>query len=59
MDLQIVKYHVQALYNILIQEPINAMFARLCVELGTMLNSSPLKNIEPKSFDENIGIPYS
>lgn len=46
MDLPLVKYHIQELHKLTIQEPNNIFFVDLCVKLDTMLNSSPLKDIK-------------
>lgn len=50
MDLPDVKFHIQELYSLLIQEPNNPIFAQLCVSLETELNSSPLKEVKPSIF---------
>lgn len=46
MDLPLVKYHMQELLKLTIQEPNNPIFAQLSVQLECLLNSSPLKNIK-------------
>jgi len=41
-----IKWHVQKLVKLLEQDPNDMTFARLCVDLETMLSSSPLKHID-------------
>lgn len=50
MDLPVVKHHIQELYNLLAEEPNNATFFQLCADLGAILNSSQLKEIQQATF---------
>ena len=45
-DLSLVKYHAQELLKFLEQEPTNPMYVRAYIEVRTILNSLPLRDIE-------------
>ena len=45
-DLSLVKYHAQELLKLLEQDPNNPMYVRAYIEVRTILNSLPLRDIE-------------
>jgi hypothetical protein len=54
MNLPLIKYHIKELCKLLEPEPNSTVFGRLHVELETLLNSLPLKNIK-----EERSVPIS
>jgi len=56
MDDQLVKGYMQALYELLRQEPNNAFYVPLLVQLETRLNSTTLNGITAKQVgpDDNV-----
>lgn len=53
MDLPLIKYHMQELNNLIKQEPNNITFAHVFIEIETVLDSLPLKDVEAYSPKEN------
>lgn len=50
--LQLIKWHAEELYKLLLEEPNNPVTARVAIELETVfINSLPYKNIEAKAPD--------
>lgn len=51
LNLPLIKWYVQELYELLKIDPNNRQTYQLYIQLETMLNSSPLNHIEAKAPD--------